>query len=792
VVTEDRVRALDRKLLRDLSRIRVQAAAIAVLVGCAVAVFVGSAATWRALARSQARYYETNRFADVFAEVRRAPEPLAAELAAIPGVAEVETRAAGGATLALPGVAEPVTARVLSLPPGGARLNRPHLRAGRGLAPGAADEVLISEGFALARRLGPGDVLDVVVNGRSQRFTVAGVAISPDTIYAIPAGALFPDDRHFGVLWAPRDALAAALDLEGAFSEVSLRLAPGAREPQVIAAVDRLLAPYGGLGAIGRDRHVSHAFLTDEIRQLRAMAAVVPAIFLGVSAFLVSVVLARLVGTQRRQIGMLKALGYGTRDIGWHYAKLVLVVGVAGCAAGAVGGLVMAAGMARTYADFYRLPELVLGGDAPVIVLASALALAGALAGSLGAVRAAVGLSPAEAMRPPAPPTYRPTLLERAGLTRALAPAGRMVLRDLGRRPLRAALSALGIAFAVAILVVSWFSEDAIDVIFDRTLVRAQRDDATVTFTHALAEDALAELRRLPGVRRVEPFRTWPANLRSGPRTALAALSGVDAGADLSRIVDASGAPVSTPPEGLVVSRKLAQDLGVGRGGRIQAEILDGARPTRSLPVVAVVDDFLGLQATGDRRWIAETLGEAPLVSGARLAVDPAALADVQARLQGLPAVAGVTLRAATLAAYDELIASFLLTYMAVISALALAIAAGVVYNAARVTWAERERELATLRVLGFTRGEIWRILAGEMGVHVAAAIPAGWAIGLGAVLLTAHGASTDLYRLPAVVTRSTYATAALVVCAGAVAVLLVALRWVRALDLVEVLKSTE
>lgn len=787
-----RVRALDRKLLRDLGRIRVQAAAIAGLVACAVAVFVGSAATWRALARSQARYYERNRFADVFAEVRRAPEPVAAELAALPGVAELETRVVAPATLVFPGVAEPVTARLVSLPPGGARLDRPHLRAGRGLAPGVTDEVLVSEGFAQARHLGPGDALEAIVNGRTQRFAVVGVAISPDTIYAIPAGSLFPDDRHFGVLWAPRDALAAAMDLEGAFSQVSLRLGPGAREAEVIAGVDRLLGPYGGLGAIGRDRHVSHAFLTDEIAQLRAMAAVVPAIFLGVAAFLVSVVLARLVGTQRRQIGMLKALGYGTRELGAHYAKLVLLVAAAGCAAGAVGGLLMARGMGRTYADFYRLPELVLEGNAPVIGIASALALAGSLAGALGAVRAVAALAPAEAMRPPAPPTYRPTLLERLGLSRALAPAGRMVLRDLGRRPLRAALSALGIALAVAILVVSWFAEDAVAVIFDRTLVRAQRDDATVLFTHALSEDALAELRRIPGVRRAEPFRSWPATARRGPRSALTTISGVDAGAELARIVDAAGATVPVPPAGLVVSRRLADDLGVGRGGAITVEVLDGARPARALRVVAVVEDLLGLQVTADRRWLAGALGEAPLVSGARLSLDGAAVAEVQARLRGLPAVAGVTLRAATLAAYDELIARFLLTYMGIISALALAVAAGVVYNAARVTWAERERELATLRVVGFTRGEIWRILAGEMALHVAAAIPLGWLLGLAAVVLVARGATTDLYRLPAEISRPTYATAALVVVAGAVAVLLAAVRWVRRQDLVEVLKSRE
>jgi putative ABC transport system permease protein len=786
-----RVSALDRKLLRDLRRIAVQAAAIALLVGCAVAVFVGSAATWRALARSQARYYETHRFAQVFAEVRRAPARLVERVAAIPGAGEVEARIAVPAAIVLPGRAEPVTARVLSLPPGGPRLDRVHLRAGAAPAAGA-EEALVSEGFAAAARIAPGDTLDAVVNGRRLRLRVTGIAISPDTVYAIRPGDLFPDDRHFGVLWVPEAPLAAAADLQGSFSEVALRLAPGAREEDVVGALDRLLAPHGGLGAYGREQHVSHRFLSDEIRQLEAMAAVVPAIFLGIASFLVSLVMGRLVATQRQQIGMLRAVGYSAAEVAAHYAKLVAAIALAGAALGTAGGAAMGRAMARTYADFYRLPELVFAGEVPVALLGAALAVGGALAGALGAVRSAARLAPAEAMRPAAPPAYRPGLLERAGAARLLAPTGRMVARDLVRRPVRAGLSALGLAFAVAILVVSWFVRDAVDLMFELALVRGQRQDATVTFTHPLAEEALLELRRLPGVGRVEPFRAFPVTLRAGPRSHLGALTAVDGGGDLSRIVDADGAVVPLPPAGLVVSRKLAELLAIVPGDQVVAEVRDGRRPVRALPVVATVDDHLGVQATGDRRWLAAALGEEPLVSGAYLSVDSAALAALQARLQGLPAVAGVTLRGATLAAYETLVAGLLLGYMAVISALALAIAGGVVYSSARVTWAERERELATLRVLGFTRGEVWRIVAGETAVHVAAALPAGWLIGLGAVIAVARAESTDLYRLPVAISRATYATAGLVVAGGAVAVLLVAVRWIRRLDLVEVLKARE
>jgi putative ABC transport system permease protein len=784
------VRALERKLFRDLRHLALQAVTIAVLVACAVAMFVGSVATWRALARSQARYYETHRFAQVFAEARRVPEPVRQLLAELPGVATLETRAIGAATVTVPGSDEPATARVLSLPPGGAHLNVPYVRAGRALAPGAADEALVSEGFAVANRLAPGDVLDLVVNGRRQRVRIVGIAISPEVVYAIRPGDVFPDDRHYGILWLPREALAAALDLEGAFDEVSLTLAPGAREEAVVAAVDRVLAPYGGLGAYGRDEQVSHRFLTDEISELKTIAAALPAIFLGVAAFLVSLVVSRLVATQRQQIGMLKAVGYSSGEIGLHYAELVVLVAAAGACLGAIGGAAMGQGLARIYADFFRLPVLVFEGDAAVVAIGAALAVGGALAGALGAVRRAVRLPPAEAMRPAAPPSYRRAAIERLGPVRLVSPAARMVLRDVARRPVRALLSALGLSFAIGILVVSRFAGDAIDLMFTRVMGEAQRQDATVTFTHALTDAAATELRALPGVRRVEPFRAVPATLRSGHLRHRTALLGVDADAALTRLVDADGAVVPVPPGGVVLSKKLAELLAVRPGETLEADVLEGRRQALRLRVAATVEDYVGVQATVARPYLAAALAEGTLASGAHLAVDPRALPALQAELRARPNVASVTLRASTVAAFRAVIAEFLGVYLGVVAALALAISAGVVYSSARVTYSERERELATLRVIGFTRGEAWRVVAGEITLHVAAAVPAGWLVALTFVVYTAGAVSTDLYRLPTTITRQTFATAALVVAGASALVTLVARRWIRRLDLVEVLKS--
>ncbi len=784
------MRALDRKLLRDLWRARGQGMAIAAVVACATASYVGSTATWRALERSREIFYARQDFADVFAEARRVPEPVARRIEELPGVAEVETRVAALSRVEVAGGSG--RARLLSLAPGGGRLNRVYLRRGRLPSPAARREALVSENFAEANRLGPGDELVLTVNGRRERVLLTGVALSPEFVYAIPPGGMLPDDRRFGILWLPRRALEAATDMEGAFDSVSLRLAPGASEDDVVAGLDRILAPFGGLGAHGRERQISHRYLSDETRQLKGMAEVVPAIFLGVAAFLVSVTLTRLVAAQRGQIGTLKALGYGGRAIGAHYAAFALAVAAAGAAAGAGLGHLFGAWMSRNYTDFFRFPVLDYRADPGAMATGAALALGAALAGAAGAVRAAVRLAPAAAMRPAAPAVYRRTLAERLGLSALLSIPGRMALRNLQRRPVRALLGTLGIGSAVAVLVTGAYYKDAIDFMVDLAFGRALRADATVAFTDPVSTEAVRELGRLPGVLAAEPFRSEPALLRRGHRSERLALGGAPPGSDLWRLVGVDGRAVPVPSEGLVVSARLAHLLRVAPGESVRVELLQGRRRAGEMRVAATVDDVLGLAATGSLAAVSRLAGDGDVVSGAYLVVDPRSRPEVERLLSERPRVAAVTWRTDALRAFRDTLGELVLAYAGILVAFAVAIAAGVVYNAVRISYAERERELATLRVIGFTRLEAWRVLLGELALQLLAALPAGAALGLGLAWLSASSFESDLFRMPIVVERSTWVFAFGVTAAAAAATSLGALRWIARQDLAGALKSGE
>ncbi|BDG01437.1 ABC transporter permease [Anaeromyxobacter oryzae] len=784
--------ALDHKAWHDLARMRGQAIAVAALVACAMAAWVTTALTERAMVGTRDAYYARERFADVFASARRAPESVAARLAAVPGVAEVETRVVSAGRIELPSgsTARGVFVSLPDLAP--PRLNRLHVRAGRALLPDEHGAALVTEGFAEANRLVPGDDISAVVNGRRERLRVVGVALSPEYVYAIGQGMVFPDDRSFGVFWMARTDLGAAAGLEGAFNAAALRLAPGASEPAVIAAVDRILEPWGGAGAYGRGDQISHRFLSDEIGQLRAMSVVVPAIFGGIAAFLLSVIVSRLVAAQRQQIGMLKAIGYSDAAVALHYAKLVGAIVIAGAVLGAVAGAGLGRGLARMYASFYRFPFLVYEDAASVIAVGAGLSLLAAMAGVASAVRRAARLPPAEAMRPEPPARFRATRLDRLALVQRLPPAWKMIVRNLSRRPVRAALSTVGIACAVAVIVVAGAMDDALAHLLKVQFEQARREDAIVVFSDPTGRDALFELRAIPGVRALEPYRHVPATLRNGARSYRIEVAGLEPGGKLWRLVDVRERTVPVPPTGLVLSTQLARILAVEPGDTVIAEVHEGRRPVLSLRVVALVDDFVGVAATTSLAALDDALQEGPLASGALLTLDPGTEAAVEARLSARPRVAGVTLASTFRRAMEDVVARFMGGVVAVLIGFALVLAGGVLYNAARVAHAERERELATLRVLGFGVGEAWRILAGELAVLVAAAVPLGMALGVGLVALSSSAMTSDLFRLPVVVGLGTWAMSTGTVLAAAAVLILLARRWVARADLVEVLKARE
>ena len=788
------MRALDRKLLRDLRRMYGQILSITAVVGCGVAAVVAMGSTIESIERSRDEFYARSRFADVFAALRRAPAPLAARIAAIPGVAVVRTRLTATALLEVPRLDEPATGFLQSVPDDGpSALNALYLRRGRMVAPESSDEVLVGEHFALANALDVGDTLGAVLDGRWRTLRIVGIALSPEFVNdAVPGFAQFTDSRHFGILWMSRDALAAPYGLEGAFNAVEIALAPGASEAEVIARLDALLARYGGGHAYGRRDQPSNQVVAGEIRQLRAFGVVMPAVFLAVAAFLLNIVLSRLVAAQRQEIAVLKAFGYADRTIAAHFLGYALVAVTLGSLLGIPLGAWVGDAYTALYEPYFRLPELRHRSSLALVALAVLVSAAAAVLGALQAIRAAASLPPAEGMRPPSPAVFRPLLVERLGWGGALPSSVRMILRNLERRPWRALASTLGVAMAAGVLVAGLFAFDVAGWLVHLQFRVVERGDIAVSFAEPRPARTRFELAAVPGVRRVEPFRTVPVRIRAAHRSRQIAITGLEAGATLRRLADIEGRIYGVPPAGLVLTTSLARTLELSAGDTATLELLERGGATRRVVIAALLDEMLGIAGYMELGELNRLVGEGPVVSGAYLALEPGSEALALAALRRHPGVASAATRRGMLENFESAISGMIYTTTLIVSLLAGVIAVGVLYNSARIALSERGRELASLRVLGFTRVEVASLLLGEQAALDAAGTPLGLLLGLGLAHLIALGFESELYRFPVIVTARTYLYAALVIALAAVVSGLAMRRRLNALDMVEVLKARE
>ena len=784
---------LDRKLLRDLNRMKGQAVAVSLVMACGLAMLVMSRSLIHSLESTRQEYYEAHRFSDVFAHLKRAPNSLAARIAEVPGVGTVQAGIAVQVTLDLAGLDEPASGQVRSLPDfGPPELNRLFLRRGNWLPPGSRGQLLVSEAFADANHLQPGDTLAMLLHGRRQEFRIAGIVLSPEIIFEARPGASLPDNRTYGTFWMPYKEIATAFDLYGAFNYLTLKLAPGASARPVIAELDRLLELYGGRGAYDRADHPSHIRVSDEIRILQTLSIGFPTVFLSVAAFMVNAVLSRLLTLQREQIAILKAFGFTNRQIVLHYLKFAFVMVVGGAVVGAVGGVALGHRLVEMYHLFFRFPDLYFRIDRSAVVLAVAVGAGAAMLGVFSAVRRAAKLPPAEAMRPEPPANFRPALVERTGIAHLFSHSFRIAVRNLERRPAQALFTVAGLALATAILIIPNCFRDSIQEILGFQWDVVQRQDMNIGLVEPASAQVGDLLRQLPGVLWVEPFRGAAARLRFGARSRQLAIQGTPADARHNRVVDAHYREIALPPEGLIVSAKLAEVLGARVGDELTVEILEGRRPVRTVPLLGVSEDLTGIAAHMDLRALNQLLGDGDVVNGASFTIDMARRAEFLRGLKDIPRISWVGIKETLRENFRQTTAASINLIQRIYLVFAIVVAFGVVYNNARIALAERARELATLRVIGFSEREVGAVLITELTILALIALPLGLLMGTGFANGIVSAVNTETVRLPVVFTPRNYAFATLTVAVASTLSALVVLRRLKELNLVSALKAPE
>ena len=787
------MQALDKKLLRDFWRLWAQSLAIAMVLACGVMILVIAIGVERSLSETQSTFYERNRFADIFASATRAPNDLKREIEQISGVSIVETRITQFAILDLEGLDEPAAARLVSLPPmGEPLLNIPSLASGRMPDPQFSNEVVVNETFAIANEFVAGSRFYATLNGQKRLLTITGTVLSPEFIYLIGPGAVMPDDRRFGVVWMGYDALASAFDLGGAFNDVSLRLTRDANQQMIIDELEKLLAPYGGTGPYDRSMQTSHMFLDSELTQLKAMGKSVPPLFFVISAFLVNMVLGRLIALEREQIGLFKAVGYSNAAISWHYIKLAMAIGLFGVIIGWVAGISIAYWMAGYYTVYFHFPYLIYITSPDTYAISAMAGIGAAIIGAARSVLKTTRLSPAVAMAAPAPTRFKQNVFDKFGHMIGARQPVMMIIRSITRWPMRASLTAIGIALSVATMIATLFMFDSMEIMMDSAFFQANRQQVTLSLAQPQSRAVLADVENLPGVLRAEGMQSVAVRLTNGHLSRLIGIEGRDPGMDLSRVLDAGNNTVVFPEQGIVLSERLAMHLDAQIGDTLDLELLQGQRGHFDVPVTGIIEQYFGTGAYMDLEYLSVLLQQQPMVNSVNISIDEKALSSLYEQVKAAPNIAGIVRWDQIRQGFNDTIAessSITTTVYAFISSL---IVVGVVYNSARILLSERARELASLRILGFTQREVSFILMGELMVLTIVAIPIGFVFGYLFAYAIVESFSSDLFTLPFYISRGTYGFAGIVAfSASAVSALLVRRR-VNRLDLVAVMKTRE
>jgi len=747
------MRVLSRKAIRNLISLRAQTGATGILVMFGVASLVSTWSAYETLKSARDRYYQSHHLGDVFSEYKSVPSSLARKIRAIPGVDRASFRTSVQGLIRM---GDPAIARFISVPSGhDPEVNRLHLREGRMPLYRSEIEVALHEGFARAYSLHPGDTLSVQIEGSQVRVRIAGIAISPEFVYALGPGIPLSDDRHFAVVWMPDAHLNRLARMTEAFNSLAVTLRDPSQVDAVKAQMDWITRDYGVRAAYGRDRLVSARLVDQEIAQQKASAIITPLVFLGITAFLIHVIFGRLLHLQRPEIATLKALGYSDSSITGHYLGMVALMIYVGAIPGIGMGMFFGGMMARSYARFFRFPVFGFELDVRSVAVGVLIAILSGFLGALLSLQEIARLRPSQAMRAPVPKPMKRIFLRGQG--HVLSMRSRMVLRNLFSRPLRLFLTVLGISTASSVIILALSWGDITDFMILTQFQKIQHEDLDVTFRNTVASGALQELRNLRGVFEAEGVRRIPVRFRIAGFSKEAVLSAWPDTLRLRKIVAPDLKEVELPPHGVLLSDAFRRRGGIRIGQEVFMDRVDPPFQRLGFRVAGFSGDVIGIGAHLRIPELESRLDEARGINGVLLRIDPHEKEALYSRLKDSPMVASITRKDSLYYGFRHTLAAMIRTGTRLITFFGLGIAFGVVYNTIRVSFSERVREIASLRVLGLEEHEAFRILVSEVGLQLLLALPLGCVLGNGLVHWMMTSVNTEDFTFPVVVGASSY-----------------------------------
>lgn len=782
-----------KKMWRELRENKAAYLACISVIAIGLMLFTSMSVIYEGLSDAKNNFYTDYQFADGFAHVRGISQTQVDRLSFEEGVAHLEGRMVKDARVLFPDREENIFLRLVSIiPEQKTRLN--DVMIVDGVLPTAGSRgILLDPGFLEANGLRPGDTIPVIIAGKQVELTVAGAALSPEFVYAMRTPMdIYPDPATFGVAWMPLGVMQNLFGDES-LNDIVFTLSAGHTYEDVESRLKPRLESFGLESIYARENQLSEAILEQEIRAMESMVTSIPLLFLIVAATILYVLLKRMVEQQRGQIGILKAFGYSSREILFHYISYALIIGALGGLLGSLLGFWLSYPMMKMYEEFFTLPGLTGQFSLNYLVLGVLLSTGfGVLAGYFGS-KGVLKLQPAEAMRPPAPPLAKQTLLERWRLYwDNLTVQGKMATRNTFRNLGRSFFTLIGVMFAFSLIATTGYFLSMTDVLVLDQFTKVQTHDVKVVFAAPLDSwDAQLELSRAPGVNRFESYLEVPATLNHKWYEKGTVILGIEQNSEMYNLLSSDGVKVALPSAGIILSQNLAEKLQAKVGTRLEVESPYAKDSPVYIEVVDIVPQYLGSNAYMEINALGRLLGQGNISTAALLSVEEGAFPYLKDRYRESKGVFSVEKKDAMLLKFSELMESYGYTYW-ILALFGMLTGFAVIYNSGIVSLSERKRELASLRVMGMTPREVLQVLAFEQWFVSIFGMLAGVPMTMLFLQGMASAMDEDLFSIPVILELRPFIIGALGTVASIWLTHWVILRKIRKLSMVEVLKEMD
>lgn len=773
-------------------------AAIVAIIAVGTACFSGMLGTFYNLDDAKASYYSRCRMADFWINLKKAPDSAVEQLNDIQGISEIRSRIVFPVVVDLENVVKPLSGQIISMPESmDPVINGFVMKRGSYFSRDRNDEVIVSEKFAKARNIVPGSFIHLVMNGEKKKMLVTGTAISSEFIYLTPPGSIVPDNEGYGIFWAKRKYIEDRFGFHGACNSIVGLLTPEAKvnPGMTMERIRRKLNRYGVFSETLLKNQYSNLSLHSEMSGLKMQATVLPIIFMGVAALILNVVMLRMAEQQRTVIGTLKALGLNNRTILTHFFKFGLVVGLCGGAAGCVLGYFIASGMVVMYQQFFSFPHLVNQLYPGLMLFGVLISVAFAVGGSLRGVRAVIALSPAEAMHPSPPATMGKIMLERwDAFWSRLNFRQQMVFRGIFRNKGRSIIGICAAMFGGAILFLAMGLFDSFQYMLIFEYDKVLRSDFIISFRDETAYDAVYAAARLPGISRAEAQLSVPCHLSNGNHNKKMAITGIKPDAKLTIPRDNNGNPVPVPETGLLINRRLAQELHVKPGDTLTMVPIKGIKTPHSLKIAGIVETTFGLVAYADFSYLNRLIDQSAALSSIQLNGRPnqAQRTALYRQVKRYPKLSSLSEISEMKKKMSEEFIQSMAFFTGVMIFFAGIIFFGSILNSSLIAISERQREIATFRVLGYQTSEVGQIFFWENLIINMIGAFCGLPLGYFMLYGMAEQYQNDMYSMPCAVTPATWILTPVLALCFIIGAYVVIRRVLGKLDWPEALKMKE